>query len=77
MPEHPESFPVNALVPIEGTPLEKNHVRTKCYVFGTVQLIIYPAPPPHNDSADNCDSPHCFTHVYNKTRSRAADILRE
>ncbi|KAH6917584.1 biotin synthase [Coprinopsis sp. MPI-PUGE-AT-0042] len=24
MPEHPESFPVNALVPIEGTPLEKN-----------------------------------------------------
>lgn len=26
MPEHPESFPVNALVPIEGTPLEKNEV---------------------------------------------------
>lgn len=26
MPEHPESFPVNALVPIEGTPLEKNDV---------------------------------------------------
>ncbi|KAF7310643.1 Product biotin synthase [Mycena chlorophos] len=24
MPEHPESFPVNALVPIEGTPLENN-----------------------------------------------------
>ncbi|KIM48377.1 hypothetical protein M413DRAFT_440105 [Hebeloma cylindrosporum] len=24
MPEHPESFPVNALVPIAGTPLEKN-----------------------------------------------------
>lgn len=24
MPEHPESFPVNALVPIEGTPLEGN-----------------------------------------------------
>jgi len=28
MPEHPESFPVNALVPIEGTPLEKNDVGT-------------------------------------------------
>lgn len=27
MPEHPESFPVNALVPIAGTPLEKNDVR--------------------------------------------------
>ncbi|KAL1952216.1 hypothetical protein VTO73DRAFT_1365 [Trametes versicolor] len=24
MPEHPESFPVNALVPIKGTPLEDN-----------------------------------------------------
>ncbi len=28
MPEHPESFPVNALVPIEGTPLEGNEVRS-------------------------------------------------
>lgn len=26
MAEHPESFPVNTLVPIEGTPLEKNDV---------------------------------------------------
>jgi len=26
MPEHPESFPVNALVPIKGTPLEDNEV---------------------------------------------------
>jgi biotin synthase len=26
MPAHPESFPVNTLVPIEGTPLEKNDV---------------------------------------------------
>jgi biotin synthase len=27
MPEPPESFPVNALVPIEGTPLGGNEVR--------------------------------------------------
>lgn len=26
MASHPESFPVNTLVPIEGTPLEKNDV---------------------------------------------------
>lgn len=26
LPEHPESFPVNALVAIEGTPMEKNEV---------------------------------------------------
>lgn len=26
MPEHPESFPVNALVPIPGTPMESNEV---------------------------------------------------
>lgn len=27
MASHPESFPVNTLVPIEGTPLENNEVR--------------------------------------------------
>jgi biotin synthase-like enzyme len=32
MPEHPESFPVNALVPIAGTPLEKNDVRTQRFI---------------------------------------------
>ena len=37
--EHPESFPVNTLVPIEGTPLEKNEV---C-----------PAGPPHEQCADH------------------------
>jgi biotin synthase len=30
MSSHPESFPVNTLVPIEGTPLENNDVSTCC-----------------------------------------------
>jgi biotin synthase len=30
MPEHPESFPVNALVPIPGTPLANNEVYPVC-----------------------------------------------
>lgn len=29
LPEHPESFPVNALVAIEGTPMEKNEVSAR------------------------------------------------
>jgi biotin synthase len=33
MSEHPESFPVNTLVPIEGTPLEKNDVSRHPCVF--------------------------------------------
>ena len=32
MPEHPESFPVNALVPISGTPMEENEVRALAFI---------------------------------------------
>lgn len=46
MPEHPESFPVNALVPIEGTPLEKNPVRTKFYVQDNSQHKFINCRPP-------------------------------
>ena len=53
MPEHPESFPVNALVPIKGTPLENNEV--------TDHLL-----PPSNYASEHyfaacfssCTSPH-------------------
>ncbi|KAL0950833.1 hypothetical protein HGRIS_007594 [Hohenbuehelia grisea] len=36
MPEHPESFPVNALVPIPGTPLENNDRVTHTTLVRTI-----------------------------------------
>jgi biotin synthase len=43
MPEHPESFPVNALVPIAGTPLEKNEpvsVHTLARTIATARICL-------------------------------------
>lgn len=36
MPEHPESVPINALVPVKGTPLENN---TKVDIWDMVRMI--------------------------------------
>ncbi|KAF8272311.1 biotin synthase [Lactarius quietus] len=36
MPEHPESFPVNALVPIKGTPLENNEPVSQQVLLRTI-----------------------------------------
>ncbi|KAI0651601.1 biotin synthase [Trametes meyenii] len=45
MPEHPESFPVNALVPIEGTPLENNEPVPYQTILRTISTarIVMPA----------------------------------
>jgi len=43
MPEHPESFPVNALVPIEGTPLQENDPvphRTLLRTIATARIVM-------------------------------------
>lgn len=43
MSEHPESFPVNTLVPIEGTPLEKNDpvpVQTVLRTIATARIVL-------------------------------------
>ncbi|KAI8995364.1 biotin synthase [Trametes punicea] len=45
MPEHPESFPVNALVPIKGTPLENNEPVPYQTILRTISTarIVMPA----------------------------------
>ncbi|EJF66476.1 biotin synthase [Dichomitus squalens LYAD-421 SS1] len=43
MPEHPESFPVNALVPIKGTPLENNEpvpYQTILRTISTARIVL-------------------------------------
>lgn len=43
MPEHPESFPVNALVPIPGTPLEENEpvpYHTLVRTIATARIVL-------------------------------------
>lgn len=43
MPQHPESFPVNTLVPIPGTPLEGNEpvkVHTVLRTIATARIVL-------------------------------------
>ncbi|KAI0762644.1 biotin synthase [Fomes fomentarius] len=43
MPEHPESFPVNALVPIQGTPMENNEpvpYQTILRTIATARIVL-------------------------------------
>jgi biotin synthase len=47
MPEHPESFPVNALVPIPGTPLEGNEVYSS-HLSSMFRLILDLKRVPHH-----------------------------
>jgi biotin synthase-like enzyme len=69
MPEHPESFPVNALVPIPGTPLEGNEVSAVSGILAVVNLttsaglIPYPSP-------DDSHCAYCSSRNYHQTRCR-------
>lgn len=55
MPEHPESFPVNALVPIPGTPMESNEVCYYLQRYYTIMLSIRLACLSACSSTHNCD----------------------
>jgi biotin synthase-like enzyme len=48
MPEHPESFPVNALVPIKGTPLENNEVGIPPCIFSLSLALNDSQPVSHH-----------------------------
>ena len=84
MPEHPESFPVNALVPIPGTPMENNEVRANaCSIPSTPYIRLSSAricTQPHTDNRNRTDR-LAFDHYpiscrpTNSVRDGASNVL--
>ena len=66
MPEHPESFPVNALVPIPGTPLEDNEVSVALGIPTVLDSVVLADPIPYPSSNDS-HCTHCSSGNNNQT----------
>jgi hypothetical protein len=62
LPEPPESFPVNALVPIDGTPLGGNEVRS-CVGFDWASYGVHAASQDPRHPEDGRDGSHCSADV--------------
>ena len=77
MPEHPESFPVNALVPIKGTPLENNKVISSVAAPEIVlKLFTYSAFRPSYNSAYHLYCSYCASHHNYSLSRRPSNIYR-
>lgn len=66
MPEHPESFPVNALVPIPGTPMEDNEASMASELPAAIDLVISAGPISY-PSPDDSHGTHCPSRNHNQT----------
>jgi len=72
MAEHPESFPVNTLVPIEGTPLENNEVSR---ADSCVEEALTTARPGPHGPSNHRYRPYCPPQNYHPSRRWPTHLL--
>ena len=75
MSEHPESFPVNALVPIPGTPMESNEVSYYLQKYYIIMLSIRLACLSACSSTHNRDCQNRPSNYDNPLGRRPTDLI--